>query len=129
MAEDSGDGPHLAERLRRRREEHRRRSKLYRVAFAVAGVVVTLVGIGMLILPGPALVVIPIGLAMLAMEFAWAETMLEKALIQAEKAQATAQEATPLQKVLTALAVALVAGAVVGGIFYWDINLPIINPA
>ena len=65
----------------------------------VTGVIITLGGIAMLALPGPAFVVIPIGLAMLAMEFAWAEHALEKALDQADKAQQKAREASKLQKV------------------------------
>ena len=44
----------------------------------------------MLVTPGPAFVLIPIGLAMLALEFNWAERLLEKALEQAEKARVKA---------------------------------------
>jgi len=73
-------------------------------------------------------VVIPIGLSMLALEFAWAETALQKALLQAEKAQKKAQAAGTRQKVFTVLAGLLAVAAVVAGIFYWDINLPVINP-
>jgi uncharacterized protein (TIGR02611 family) len=118
-----------ADKLDERRARHLQRGRVYRVGFTIAGVLVTLAGLAMLITPGPAFVVIPIGLAMLAMEFAWAERALEKALIQAEKAQAQARQASTLQKVLTGLAVVLVVGAVLGGIFYWDVNVPVINPA
>ena len=102
-----------ADRLAERRERHLERGRLYRIMFIVAGAIVTLAGIGMLVLPGPALVVIPIGLAMLAMEFAWAEHALEKALTQAEKAQQTAKEASPTQKAFTAAAIVLAIAAVV----------------
>ena len=44
-------------------------------------------GLAMLVLPGPAFLVIPIGLAILALEFTWAETMLERAIEQGEKAR------------------------------------------
>lgn len=40
------------------------------------GMGVLFVGIAMLVLPGPAFVVIPIGLAILATEFAWARRWL-----------------------------------------------------
>jgi uncharacterized protein (TIGR02611 family) len=123
VAEDGGDGPHLAERLRRRREEHRRRSKLYRVAFAVAGVVVTLVGIGMLILPGPALVVIPIGLAMLAMEFRWAERALEYALRKAEEAQQKAKQTSKGERIALSVVAAIAVAAFVVAAVLWDIPL------
>ena len=62
----------LFEKLEERREYHLERGRLYRVAFALAGFTVFLAGVAMLVLPGPALAVIPIGLAMLALEFAWA---------------------------------------------------------
>jgi uncharacterized protein (TIGR02611 family) len=96
---------------------------LYRVLFAVAGAAVTLAGVAMLVLPGPAFVVIPIGLAMLALEFAWAERLLDKALEQAEAAQRKAAETTRGQRVLgaTATVVAVAAAAVAAAL--WDIPL------
>ena len=42
-----------------------------RVIVSVVGVTVLLIGIALLVLPGPALVVIPVGLAILATEYAW----------------------------------------------------------
>ncbi len=118
-----------ARKLAERRERYQERGKLYRIGWVITGVLVTLAGCAMLITPGPAFVVIPIGLAMLAMEFAWAEAALEKALKQAAKAQEKAKQADTKQKVFTAVACVLVAAAVVGGIFYWDINVPVINPS
>ena len=117
-----------AERLAERKERHQRRGRVYRAGWVVAGALVTLAGVAMLVTPGPAFVVIPIGLSMLALEFAWAETALQKALLQAEKAQKKAQAAGTRQKVFTVLAGLLAVAAVVAGIFYWDINLPVINP-
>lgn len=49
-----------------------------RFAVAVVGFTVLLIGIVMLVVPGPALVVIPAGLAILALEFAWAKYWLER---------------------------------------------------
>jgi uncharacterized protein (TIGR02611 family) len=112
-----------AERLAERRESYLQRGRLYRILFLIAGAIVTLGGIAMLLLPGPAFVVIPIGLAMLAMEFAWAEHMLETALEKAERAQATAKEASRAQKVLGAIAVAFAVGAFVAAAIQWDIPL------
>jgi len=37
-----------------------------------------LIGIAMIVLPGPAVVVIPAGLAILATEFAWAKRLLHR---------------------------------------------------
>ncbi|HET6629220.1 MAG TPA: PGPGW domain-containing protein [Woeseiaceae bacterium] len=50
-----------------------------RIVVAVVGTTVLLLGIVMLVTPGPALVVIPAGLAILGLEFAWARYWLRKA--------------------------------------------------
>ena len=49
-----------------------------RVVIAVVGSTVLLVGVALIVLPGPAFVVIPIGLAILGVEFAWARSWLRK---------------------------------------------------
>ena len=50
-----------------------------RIAIAVVGFTVLLLGIIMIVTPGPAFVVIPVGLAILGLEFAWARHWLKKA--------------------------------------------------
>jgi uncharacterized protein (TIGR02611 family) len=50
-----------------------------RVAVLVVGVVILGAGVAMLVLPGPGILVIVLGLAILASEFAWAERALDKA--------------------------------------------------
>jgi tellurite resistance protein TerC len=50
-----------------------------RVVVAVIGGTVTLIGVALLVLPGPAFIVIPVGLAILATEFLWAKRLLRKA--------------------------------------------------
>ena len=47
-----------------------------RIAVAIAGASVLAVGVALLVLPGPAFVVIPAGLAILGLEFAWARRWL-----------------------------------------------------
>jgi len=49
-----------------------------RIGIAIAGGTVLLIGIVMIVLPGPAIVVIPIGLAILALEFSWAQRWLDR---------------------------------------------------
>jgi uncharacterized protein (TIGR02611 family) len=95
--------PELVRRLLARRDHHRNRHLAFRIVFGVTGAVVLAAGIVMLVTPGPAFVLIPVGLAMLALEFEWAEKLLVKALHQAEKAQEKARNATRTQKVLGAL--------------------------
>ncbi|MEJ0091791.1 MAG: PGPGW domain-containing protein [Limisphaerales bacterium] len=50
-----------------------------RVIIAVIGGTILLIGVAMIVLPGPAVVVIPLGLAVLATEFIWARRWLRKA--------------------------------------------------
>ncbi len=49
-----------------------------RIAIAVLGTTVLILGIVMIVAPGPALIVIPIGLAILGIEFAWARLWLKR---------------------------------------------------
>lgn len=49
-----------------------------RLIVAVVGFTVLLAGVAMLVLPGPAFIVIPLGLAILATEFVWARNLLKK---------------------------------------------------
>ena len=55
-----------------------------RVVVFVFGSTVLLIGIAMIVLPGPAVVVIPLGLAILATEFVWARKWLDYAKRQME---------------------------------------------
>ena len=49
-----------------------------RIVVAALGGTVLLIGVAMVVLPGPAFVVIPLGLAILATEFVWARRWLRK---------------------------------------------------
>ena len=71
---------------------HLERPRIVRAAFVSAASRCCWPGIAMLVLPGPAFAVIPIALAILSLEFAWAGRLLEKALEQAEKAKESAKQ-------------------------------------
>ena len=58
---------------------------LKRIVIAIVGFSVLLVGVAMVILPGPAFIIIPLGLAILATEFVWAQKLLTKAKAYFEK--------------------------------------------
>ncbi|HPF25041.1 MAG TPA: PGPGW domain-containing protein [Steroidobacteraceae bacterium] len=49
-----------------------------RIVIAIVGGTVLLLGLIMIVTPGPALVVIPIGLGILGLEFAWARAWLKR---------------------------------------------------
>ena len=55
-----------------------------RIAIGIVGGTVLLVGVCMIVLPGPAIIVIPAGLGILAIEFAWARIWLKKAKAKAQ---------------------------------------------
>ncbi len=52
--------------------------QVWRLIILVVGVTVVAVGVAMLVLPGPAIIVIPAGLAILATEFLWARRLLDR---------------------------------------------------
>ena len=58
-----------------------------RIAVTVVGFAVLLAGVAMLVLPGPGIVVIIAGLAILATEYVWAERMLAEAKRRALQAK------------------------------------------
>ena len=52
--------------------------QIKRIFVAIAGFTVLLIGVAMIVLPGPAILVIPLGLTILATEFVWARRLLKK---------------------------------------------------
>jgi len=58
-----------------------------RPIIGVIGGTVLLIGVALIVLPGPAFIVIPVGLAILASEFAWARRYLETARRLIKKAK------------------------------------------
>jgi uncharacterized protein (TIGR02611 family) len=115
--------PKVIEKLEAQRETHRERNRLFRIAFGIAGVLVLLGGVIMLVTPGPAFVLIPIGLAMLSLEFVWAEQLLERSLEQAAIAQEKAAQTTRAQRILAAIAALLALAACVLAVLWWDIPI------
>ena len=49
-----------------------------RLVIGLIGFTVLTIGIAMIVLPGPAFIVIPIGLGILATEFIWAKSLLRR---------------------------------------------------
>ena len=115
--------PTLVERMRAQSERHRRRPLWLRALFVVAGFTLLLAGLAMLVLPGPALAVIPIALAILSLEFAWAGRLLETALIKAEQAKQSAKETSRTQRIVVGVAIGLAVVAAVIASIEWEIPL------
>ena len=56
-----------------------------RIAIGIVGGTVLAIGIIMIVAPGPAFVVIPVGLGILGLEFAWARIWLKKVKVKAQE--------------------------------------------
>lgn len=52
--------------------------QIKRLIIGIIGTSILIIGIAMIVLPGPAFIVIPVGLSILATEFLWAKKMIEK---------------------------------------------------
>jgi hypothetical protein len=58
---------------------------------AVIGSTIVLFGIALIVLPGPAFIVIPLGIVILASEFAWARRVIRRGKVFVEKARRRAR--------------------------------------
>jgi len=54
------------------------RPRVRKLIVAVIGITVVLFGLALIVLPGPAVLVVPLGLAILATEFAWARRLIRR---------------------------------------------------
>jgi uncharacterized protein (TIGR02611 family) len=121
MSTEDAPKPTLVERLRAQRAHHSSRPLWLRVLIVVVGFTLFVGGILMLVLPGPAFAVIPIGLALLSLEFAWAGRWLETAIEQAEKAKESAKETSRFQRIVVGMAIALMLVAAIAASILWEI--------
>lgn len=119
------DLPDLIVKLHERRERHKERSRVYRSGVVAAGIVLIVVGIVLSGpgIPGPGFVVILVGLALLALEFTWAERLLERAVIAGDRLKDRAEAMSTRQKVALGAVAALVVAACVVAAVLWDIPL------
>jgi uncharacterized protein (TIGR02611 family) len=113
----------LSEKLARRREHHIQRSVPYRVMFVIVAFAILIGGLALIPLPGPGWAIVFIGLGMLALEFKWAENLMEKILDRLESAKESATNASPAQKALGVAATVLGIAAFVVAAILWDIPL------
>jgi hypothetical protein len=77
----------------------------------------------MLVLPGPGLLVMAAGLAMLALEFAWAERVLERTLNQMTKTTRTVRRASRLQQAVSLAAGLAALAALIAAAMHFDFPL------
>jgi tellurite resistance protein TerC len=66
---------------------HQAPQVIRKIVIGVIGTTVLLIGVALIVLPGPAIIVIPIGLAILASEFIWARRVVKRGRILVERAK------------------------------------------
>ncbi len=123
MSVDAPPKPKLVRRLEAKRETLGEKPRPIRWLIAAAGFTLLLAGVVMMVLPGPAFLVIPIGLALLSIQFCWAGRLLDRSLVEADKAKQRAAETSTLTRVLTAGGTVLAIAAVVAWAIVGDIPL------
>lgn len=97
-----------------------------RFAVTIVGAALLVVGVAMMILPGPGILLIVAGLAVLATEYVWARTLLVRAKKEAQKVQ----EAAVASKVRTAGS--MVFALALAGLGLWmllvdDVQWPVLD--
>ncbi len=125
MSVDAPPKPKLVRKLESKRETYAEKPRPIRWLIAAAGFTLVFAGLVMLVLPGPAFLVIPLGLALLSIQFCWAGRLLDRSLVAADKAQRKAADTTWTQRLLTGGAVVLAAAAVVGAWGYFG-DVPVL---
>ena len=122
-AED--DRPELLIKLQERKERHKQRNILHRIAVVIAGILIVIAGIVMTGpgVPGPGIVTILLGLGFLALEFDWAERWMEKVIIWGDRAADRAEQTTTAQRIAAGAVAALAIGAFAVAAILWDIPL------
>jgi uncharacterized protein (TIGR02611 family) len=119
------DRPELLIKLQERKERHKQRNIVHRAAIVVLGVLIVCAGIVLTLpgVPGPGIVTIIFGVGFLALEFDWAERLLERVIIWGDRAAQQAEQATMRQRVVTGIVTVLAVGAFVVAAILWDIPL------
>jgi hypothetical protein len=102
-------------RIERAREMYDRHGHVFHVLWVAVAVVIVLAGVVMTVFPGPAAVVVPFGMAMLAVVFGWARKLLLGGVDHGADAVEYVRDTSTLAKVLAVAAVAAIAG----GILAW----------
>ena len=103
----------IRQRVARVQRAYRGHGRIFRVLWVVAGITIVIAGLAMTIFPGPAIIVLPVGMAMLAAQFAWASRLLNVGIERGVDAKRAVQAAPRAAKLLGTAAMLLLLGALV----------------
>jgi uncharacterized protein (TIGR02611 family) len=122
MTEEHQERHPAIQKLQHRKRRHKQRPRIVRWGVVLLGILITLAGVVMTgPVPGPGFLIIPVGLALLALEFRWAERLLEKAVVWADDAREKARNRSKGEKIATGLGIAAGIAAFVTAAILWDI--------
>jgi uncharacterized protein (TIGR02611 family) len=119
------DRPELLIKLQERKERHKQRNVVHRAAIVVLGLLVVCAGVLLSLpgVPGPGIVTIIFGVGFLALEWDWAERLLERVIIWGDRAAERAENATMRERVVTGIATVVAVTAFAVAAILWDIPL------
>lgn len=102
----------IEETVERAQEEVRRRGPAFRMLWLLSGTTLLFLGLVLIFLPGPAVLVVALGLAMLSAEFAWASRLVDVILDAGFRLPSILREATRPQVLLGIVAAVLLLAAI-----------------
>jgi uncharacterized protein (TIGR02611 family) len=119
------DRPELLIKLQERKARHKQRNIVHRAAIVVLGVLIVLAGIMLSLpgVPGPGIVTIIFGVGFLALEFDWAERLLERVIIWGDRAAERAANATMRERIVTGVVTVVVVAVFAVAAVLWNIPL------
>lgn len=89
-----------------------------RIVVFLLGVAVAVAGIAMLVLPGPGVIVLLLGLIILATEFVWAERVLDATTTRAAEAATRVSDRRSARVALAVSGTAMIVGGIVVAIVF-----------
>lgn len=108
---DDSARDHAEQRIESARQIYERHGTVFRALWIVVATIIVLGGLALTVLPGPATVVVPFGLVMLAVVFGWARKLLLDGVDQGSDAVRAFRDAgTPVQALTVAAVACLIAG-------------------
>ncbi len=113
MADEDDTTKRVEDRIDAASDVYERQGKVVRTLWVAVAVLLVLAGLAMIVFPGPAGVVIPLGLSMLAAVFGWARRLLIRSVRTGVKAKRRLDEADRKIKLLGVAALACLAAAVI----------------
>ncbi len=117
MIDEPGDQPSegprewAERRIEQAEDVYEGHGRIFRWMWIAVGFVIVAAGLAMIVFPGPVTVVVPLGLAMLAVVFGWARRLLLRSVEHGTDAARRFRRANTWVKVLTMAASACLAAA------------------